>query len=387
MNEGQTSINSVDGVWKSILGVLAGELTETSINTWFSDCKPVEITSNQLVLYTPTDFKRSIIKERFAGMITAALSDLFSCSFDLLVLAEEELDDYERAADRDDNLPEIAGYTFDKFIVGNSNKFAHAAAVAVADKPGQVYNPLFIYGNSGLGKTHLLLSIGQRIHETKPNAKIAYVSPALFGVQLALSFTPNQGKNFLPFVNAGPDVPGRQAAIWEAGLRYSTDVGPVSLTGYGGIAEGRGEHKLAGQRGVSDLGFGLRADYTVNDDLSLSLGGSYRSSNAYAFDITRSYDGASTRALHASATATYGDWIAGIEYGNAVAGHVANLGANGARLGLNGAQASLGYVLNANWQITGGWQRLDYARDGGIFFNGAPDLKMDAGFLHLAFHL
>ena len=196
MNEGQTSINSVDGVWKSILGVLAGELTETSINTWFSDCKPVEITSNQLVLYTPTDFKRSIIKERFAGMITAALSDLFSCSFDLLVLAEEELDDYERAADRDDNLPEIAGYTFDKFIVGNSNKFAHAAAVAVADKPGQVYNPLFIYGNSGLGKTHLLLSIGQRIHETKPNAKIAYVKGDDFTNQMVQSIKNNTQEEF-----------------------------------------------------------------------------------------------------------------------------------------------------------------------------------------------
>ncbi|HEY4275407.1 MAG TPA: hypothetical protein VGM68_07990 [Rhizomicrobium sp.] len=218
-------------------------------------------------------------------------------------------------------------------------------------------------------------------------AKLAYVSPALFGVQLALSFTPNQGKNFLPFVNAGPDVPGRQASIWEAGLRYSTDFGPVSLTGYGGIAEGRGEHKLLDQRGVSDLGFGLRADYTVNDDLSLSLGGSYRSSNAYAFDVTRSYDGASTRALHASAAATYGQWVAGVEYGNAVAGHVGSLGVDGARLGLNGYQASLGYVLNSNWQITGGWQKLDYARDSGVFFNGAPQLKMDAGFLHLNLHV
>ncbi len=151
-------------------------------------------------------------------------------------------------------------------------------------------------------------------------AKFAYVSPALFGAQLALSFTPNQGKQVLPFLTAGPDVPGRQVAIWEAGLRYSTDFGPVSLTGYGGVAEGRAEHKLVRQEGVSDLGAGLRADYTVNDDLSLSLGGSYRHSNAYAFDITQSFDGATTRALHASASANYGSWVAGVEYGNAVAG-------------------------------------------------------------------
>ena len=214
-------------------------------------------------------------------------------------------------------------------------------------------------------------------------AKFAYVSPALFGAQLALSFTPNQGKDVLPFLRAGPQVPGRQADIWEAGLRYSDDFGPVTMTGYGGIAEGRAEHKLVRQEGVSDLGFGLRADYIVNDDLSLSLGGSYRHSNAYAFDISRSYDGATTRALHVGASATYDQWVAGLEYGNAVAGS-----APGApRLGLNGYQASLGYVLNTNWQITGGWQRLDYGRSSGLFFNGGPSLNMDAGFLHLALHV
>ena len=77
-------------------------------------------------------------------------------------------------------------------------------------------------------------------------AKFAYVSPALFGAQLALSFTPNQGKEVLPFLHAGPHVPGRQADIWEAALRYSDDFGPVTLTGYGGIAEGRGRAQTGG---------------------------------------------------------------------------------------------------------------------------------------------
>ena len=214
-------------------------------------------------------------------------------------------------------------------------------------------------------------------------AKFAYVSPALFGVQLAISFTPNQGKEVLPFLKAGPHLPGRQADMWEAGLRYSDDIGPVSVTASGGVAEGRAEHKLAGQEGVSDLGLGLRADYTVDDDLSLSLGGSYRTSNAYAFDVTSSFDRATTRALHVSASATYGQWVAGVEYGNGVAGSVATQ----PRIGLNGYQASLGYVLNTNWQITGGWQKLDYARSSGLFFNGAPNLSMDAGFLHLNLHV
>ena len=214
-------------------------------------------------------------------------------------------------------------------------------------------------------------------------AKFAYVSPALFGAQLALSFTPSQSRDVVPFVHQGPPVPDRQGDIWEAGLRYSDNVGPITLTGYGGVAEGQGEHKLSGQEGVSDLGAGLRADYPLNDDLTISLGGSYRQSNAYAFDITHSEQNGTTHALFASADATYGSWVVGAEYGNGHADGVSLL----PQLSLNGYQASLGYVLNKNWQITGGWQRWDYARTTGLFFNGAPRLNMDAGFLHLSLHI
>lgn len=214
-------------------------------------------------------------------------------------------------------------------------------------------------------------------------AKFAYVSPALFGAQLALSFTPSQSRDVVPFVHQGRPVPDRQGDIWEAGLRYSDSFGPVTLTGYGGVAEGQGEHKLSGQEGVSDLGAGLRADYAVNDDLAVSLGGSYRQSNAYTFDITRSEQGGTSHAMFVSADATYGPWVAGAEYGNGHADGVALL----PELGINGYQASLGYVLNKNWQITGGWQRWDYARATGLFFNGAPRLSMDAGFVHLNLHV
>ena len=228
-----------------------------------------------------------------------------------------------------------------------------------------------------------MFALRTEVGASSNDAKFAYVSPALFGAQLALSFTPNQGKEVLPFLHAGPQAPGRQADIWEAGLRYATDFGPLNLTGYGGIAEGRGEHKLPGQEGVTDLAIGLRADYTVDDDLSLALGGSYRSSNAYAFNPAASYDNAATRALHVSGSATYSQWIAGFEYGKGVAGS-----AGGApRIELNGYQASVGYVLNSNWQVTLGWQRLEYDRNSGLFFNGAPRLNMDAGFLHLNLHV
>jgi len=214
-------------------------------------------------------------------------------------------------------------------------------------------------------------------------AKFTYLSPALFGLQLALSFTPSQSKEIPPFIHEGPSLPDRQSDMWEAGLRYSDEFGPVTLTGYGGFVEGEGEHKLPGQEGVSDLGAGARADYTVSDDLAVSLGGSYRQSNAYAFDITHSQQRGTTHASFVSADATYDQWVAGVEYGNGNADAVAGL----PQLGLNGCQASLGYVLNRNWQITGGWQRLDYARSVGLFFNGAAHLGMDAGFLHVNLHV
>ena len=215
--------------------------------------------------------------------------------------------------------------------------------------------------------------------------KFAYVSPELFGAQIALSFTPTEGK-LLPFEDAGPDVPGRQADIWEAALHYSDEVGPVTLSLYAAGAESRAEHKLPGQVGVGDLGAGLRADYPVNDDITLSLGAAYRQSNAYAFDINRSYDGAMTRVMDVSGGVTDGNWSAALEYGNGVAGSVASLGVNGARLGLNGLEASLGYALSPGIQVSAGWQHLNYGRDQGVFYNGAARLSLDAAFLHLTFH-
>lgn len=157
------------------MDALGKNLTPTAIDTWFSDCEPVEIDDCRLVIHTSNDFKRGIIAARFAETIKGVLSELFACDFDLTILAGDELRDYEMGKQEDNSLPEMAGYTFDRFIVGNSNKFAHAAAIAVAEKPGNTYNPLFIYGNSGLGKTHLLLAIGQSIHERDPNKKLAYI--------------------------------------------------------------------------------------------------------------------------------------------------------------------------------------------------------------------
>lgn len=178
-------MNSIDDIWQAILDILSRNMTPTAIKAWFSDCKPVEIEDSRLVIHTTTDFKRKIITERYGSVIRAALSDLFSePDFELLVLAGDEINDYVSPRDADSDLPEMEGYTFDRFIVGKSNEFAHAAALNVAKNPGKNYNPLFIYGNSGLGKTHLLLAIGQYIHTNTPAASIAYVKGDEFTIQM-----------------------------------------------------------------------------------------------------------------------------------------------------------------------------------------------------------
>lgn len=209
-------------------------------------------------------------------------------------------------------------------------------------------------------------------------AKFAYTSPALFGFQLALSFTPTQGKQ-LPFLNAGPHLAGRQADIWEGALRYEDEIGPVSLSAYGAVAEGRGEHKLPGQEGVSDLGTGLSADYPLDEETTLSLGGAFRQSNAYGFNINQTWQAGTTKVGHISGGVTHDAWSAGLEYGTGTADAVAAL----PRLGLNGWEASLGYRLSDSISASTGWQHLAYSRSAGVFFNGAPQLKLEAVFLHL----
>ena len=189
-------MNSLNDIWDKVIEILSNQLTPTAINTWFSDCTPVDIEDCRLVLHTTTEFKRNIINSRFSESIKAVLSDIFACDFDLLVLAGDEVNDFELKKKSENSLPEMDGYTFDNFIVGSSNKFAHAAAIAVAEHPGKAYNPLFIYGNSGLGKTHLLLAIGQEIHSRSPEKSIAYIKGDEFTNQMVKSLRENKAEEF-----------------------------------------------------------------------------------------------------------------------------------------------------------------------------------------------
>ena len=194
-------MNSIQDIWNGIMAILSGKLTTTSINTWFADCVPIDLHDGTLVIHTTTPFKRDILHSRFEEEIKDALREMFSCDFDLLILAGDELEDYRREQEdkkkAELSLPEMDGYTFENFIVGKSNEYAYAAAQGVVKNPGsKVYNPLFIYGNSGLGKTHLLCAIGTAIHEANPDARIAFVKGDDFTNQMVRSIKEGTADEF-----------------------------------------------------------------------------------------------------------------------------------------------------------------------------------------------
>ena len=213
-------------------------------------------------------------------------------------------------------------------------------------------------------------------------AKLSYYTPRLFGVQLAASYTPSEGKDVIPFLSTGPRVANRQESLWEAAVSYSDTFGPVSLGAYGGamFAHADGGTKTAGHEGLTEWGLGSEIDYNLNDDVKLAVGGGYRRSNAYSFNINDVQANGETSSVHLSATLSTGPWIVGGELGDGTAEGTP-------KLGVHGVSASVGYVFNANLQATVGWQQLRYDRDAGTFYNGAPRIRMDAAFLHLKLHV
>ena len=189
-------MNSAEEIWKKALRLMEADLTATTLSTWFDDARAVALEGDCLVIHTPSNFKKDIISSRYVSAIQKALRELFSTDFDVVVLGEGELDGYE--SNRGDFLPGTEEYTFDTFVVGSSNKFAWSAAKAVADAPGKPkgYNPLFLYGESGLGKTHLLYAIAHAIHAKHPDYRIVYIKGDAFTNELIAAIQGGKNQEF-----------------------------------------------------------------------------------------------------------------------------------------------------------------------------------------------
>lgn len=194
--KGDISLNSPADIWTKILSLMENDMTATTINTWFDDAVAVALEEDRFVLHTPTNFKRDIIIKRYLPAVKKALHELFSSDFEVVVLGEGELEQFSTRTPDASFMPGTEEYTFDRFVVGSSNKFAHAAALAVADNPGKSYNPLFIYGQSGLGKTHLMYAIAHTIHKTHPNYNVVYIKGDSFTNELVQAIQTSRNQEF-----------------------------------------------------------------------------------------------------------------------------------------------------------------------------------------------
>ena len=185
---------SSDYVWAKILSYLEDLLGAITVSAWFDDAKVVELTEEQLIIYSPSDFRRDVIRNRAAGPIRDALKEIFQSDTKLVVFDEEELDAFRNKDKKNVTSMDFnPQFSFENFVVGPSNRFAHGAAVAVTNNPGDVYNPLFIYGPPGVGKTHLLYAIANGIRKSNPDANIVYIKGDQFTNELIAAI--QTGKN------------------------------------------------------------------------------------------------------------------------------------------------------------------------------------------------
>ena len=169
-------MNSVADVWNNVLQQLKGELSETTIATWFDELEAVDIRGNTFLLHCSNDFKKGYIESLFMKNIKASLHDIFSTDFEVQILDDQAFAEFNGGeTHRQSDRFTSAEFTFETFVVGPSNKLAYAASMAVAEHPAQNYNPLLIYGDSGLGKTHLLYAIANVIRRNDSRAKIVYI--------------------------------------------------------------------------------------------------------------------------------------------------------------------------------------------------------------------
>lgn len=176
---------SNEELWNSFLDILKTRISDISYETWFKDTSLIDIKDGKLIIKVPMTFHKQFLNNNYSELIEEIINSITGTNYDLDFVVEEDLASIDdNSANIDNDYKKINSnlndkYTFENFIIGDSNRFAQTAALAVAEQPGKIYNPLFIYGKSGLGKTHLMHAIGNYI-ENNSNKNVLYVTSEEF---------------------------------------------------------------------------------------------------------------------------------------------------------------------------------------------------------------
>lgn len=191
-------LNDLNEIWDSVLRQMAEEISAVSFETWIKSAEPIEIRGNELVLSVGNSLNKQMLMTKFRSMIESCIEFETGRTFEINVVVNENA-----AAKTEGELsPEDTAsslnprYSFENFVVGGNNNLAYAAALGVAESPGRKYNPLFLYGGSGLGKTHLLQAIGNKFHQLHPERKVLYTTSEKFTYELVTAIREKSNQEF-----------------------------------------------------------------------------------------------------------------------------------------------------------------------------------------------
>lgn len=192
-------MTNLDTVWEKTLESISTLLSKPSFETWFKPTKPISLDGNVLTVEVPNDFAREWLESRYASLLASTIRDLIEEEIELRFVTPEkkEASKVNTAAPQTVQLSSLnPKYSFESFVVGESNRFAHAASLAVAEAPGKAYNPLFIYGGVGLGKTHLMQAVGHFVLKSHSDYRVVYVSSEKFTNELINAIRFNRTPQF-----------------------------------------------------------------------------------------------------------------------------------------------------------------------------------------------
>jgi chromosomal replication initiator protein len=199
-------------LWQQVLTVIQTKLSKPSFDTWLKSTKANIFTDSSIVICAPNNFAREWLESRYTKLISSTIFEFIGKQVEVKFIIETEDQKNSSAAvtplitppkgpaivSQEENFTNMmnARYTFDTFVIGSGNRFAHAASLAVAEAPAKAYNPLFLYGGVGLGKTHLMHAIGHYVLEHNPEARVLYISSEKFTNEFINAVRDNRGEGF-----------------------------------------------------------------------------------------------------------------------------------------------------------------------------------------------